>query len=70
MALHAVIYARYSGESQREASIADQVEVCRRYIERQGWRLVDTFDDAGLSGASRFRPGLVRLGSDTPGRNV
>ena len=64
MTLHAVIYARYSGESQREASIADQVEVCRRYIERQGWRLVDTFDDAGLSGASRFRPGLVRLGSE------
>ena len=63
MTLRAVIYARYNSESQREASIADQVEVCRRYIERQGWRLVDTFDDAALSGASRFRPGLVRLGS-------
>ena len=64
MTLRAVIYARYSSENQREASIADQVEVCRRYIERQGWRLVDTFDDAALSGASRFRPGLVRLGSE------
>ena len=64
MTLRAVIYARYSSENQRDAFIADQVEVCRRYIERQGWRLVDTFDDAAQSGASRFRPGLVRLGSE------
>jgi site-specific DNA recombinase len=27
----AVIYARYSSDNQHEASIDDQVEVCRRY---------------------------------------
>ncbi len=32
--MRAVIYARYSTDMQREALIADQVEICRRYIER------------------------------------
>ena len=36
MATRAVIYARYSIDQQREASIADQVEVCRRHAERNG----------------------------------
>jgi site-specific DNA recombinase len=35
--MRAVIHARYSSDSQREASIEDQLEVCRRYVERQGW---------------------------------
>ena len=35
--MRAVIYARYSSENQREASIEDQIEVCRRYIEQQQW---------------------------------
>jgi site-specific DNA recombinase len=60
----AVIYARYSSENQREASIEDQREVCRRYIERQGWTLVDSYEDAAISGASRFRAGLARLMTD------
>jgi len=38
--MRAVIYARYSSENQRDASIEDQLEVCRRFIERQGWTLV------------------------------
>ena len=61
MTLRAVIYARYSTEHQREASIADQIEVCRRYIERQGWQLSETYNDAAISGASRFRPGFQQL---------
>jgi site-specific DNA recombinase len=62
--MRAIIYARYSSENQREASIDDQIEVCRRYIERQGWTLVYTCSDAALSGASRFRPGYQQLLSD------
>ena len=62
--MRAVIYARYSSEQQREASIADQREVCRRYVERQGWVLGESYEDAALSGASRFRPGLARLMAD------
>jgi site-specific DNA recombinase len=59
-----VIYARYSSDLQRQASIQDQIEVCRRYIERQGWKLVDTYGDAALSGGSRFRPGFQKLLAD------
>ena len=62
MPTRAVIYARYSSDQQRSASIADQVEVCRRYIERQGWALTGTYDDAATSGASTLtRPGYQRL---------
>ena len=30
-------YARYSSENQRDASIADQIRVCRVFAEREGW---------------------------------
>jgi DNA invertase Pin-like site-specific DNA recombinase len=36
-----VIYARYSSDHQREASIEDQTEVCRRYADRQGWTVAE-----------------------------
>ncbi|HEY6432147.1 MAG TPA: recombinase family protein [Acetobacteraceae bacterium] len=59
--MRAAIYARYSSENQREASLEDQREVCRRYIDRQGWTLIEIYEDAAISGASRFRPGFARL---------
>jgi site-specific DNA recombinase len=62
--MRAVIYARYSSDRQSEASIEDQVEVCRRYAQAQGWRVVDAYTDAALSGASRFRPGFQKLTAD------
>ena len=33
------IYARYSSENQRDASIADQFRVCREFAQRQGWQI-------------------------------
>lgn len=30
--MRVVIYARYSSDNQREASIEDQLEICRRYM--------------------------------------
>lgn len=62
--MRAVIYARYSSENQRDASIEDQIEVCRRFIERQGWTLVRSYEDHSISGASRFRPAYQELGAD------
>src|SRR6476660_2305614 len=64
MRMRAVIYARYSSDLQREASIDDQLEVCRRYAAAQGWTVVGTYTDAALSGASRFRPGFQKLTAD------
>ncbi|MEJ1161450.1 recombinase family protein [Prosthecomicrobium sp. N25] len=59
--IRAVVSARHSSDLQRESSIADQVEICRRYIEAQGWRFERTFSDAALSGASGQRPGFQAL---------
>ena len=36
----AVIYARYSSDNQRDASIEDQVRQCRARIEQERWQLV------------------------------
>jgi site-specific DNA recombinase len=57
-------YARYSSANQSQASIDDQLEVCTRYIDKQGWAIVGTYADAALSGASRFRPQYQRLLGD------
>jgi len=55
------IYARYSSDNQRDASIEDQIAVCRRYAERQGWTVVDWYADRAISGASLLRPGIQSL---------
>ena len=62
--MRAVIYARYSSDQQREASIEDQIRVCERRIEREGWTLLHSYNDRALSGASRLRPGYQRLLED------
>jgi site-specific DNA recombinase len=59
--VRAGVYARYSSDSQRDASIDDQVRICRAEIERHGWDLVQVYADAALSGASTFRPGYQKL---------
>jgi len=59
-----VIYARYSSDLQSEASIDDQLEVCRRYAKQQGWKVAEVYADRALSGASKFRPELTRMMAD------
>ncbi len=65
--MRAVIYARYSSDNQREASIEDQLEICRRYIHRQGWTLVRNYEDRALSGASDNRPAYQQMLADAEG---
>ena len=62
--MRAVIYARYSSENQREASIEDQVRVCRARAEREGWSVGDVYADYALSGATTNRPRLQALVSE------
>ena len=59
--MRAAIYARYSSALQSAASIEDQVEVCRRYIEQQGWTLAKVYADRAASGGSAFRDGYQQL---------
>ena len=60
----AAVYARYSSDLQSDASIDDQLRVCRRLIEGHGWTLAETYCDAALSGASLLRPDYQRLLAD------
>ena len=59
--MRAVVYARYSSENQREASIEDQLRLCRERLATEGWELVQVFQDRALSGASTLRPGYQAL---------
>ncbi len=58
------VYARYSSDNQRDASIADQLRVCRLHAEKQGWHIVEEYTDHAISGASLLRPGIQALISD------
>ena len=64
LSVRAGIYARYSTDLQREASIEDQVRICRQLVDRESWTLVRTYSDAATSGASRLRSGYQKLLED------
>jgi site-specific DNA recombinase len=55
------IYARYSSDNQRDASIADQFRVCREFAQRQGWQIAREYSDHAVSGATLLRPGFQGL---------
>jgi len=60
-ALRAAIYARYSSDQQSAASIPDQIRLCRRLAEEQGWQVVEVFADEAMSGATHLRPDFQRM---------
>ena len=62
--MKAAIYARYSSDQQRDASIEDQVRVCRERLDREGWQLNQTYADRAISGSTMLRPGLQALLED------
>ena len=58
----AVIYARYSSDLQSEASIDDQVRLCRERAEREGMSVQQIFADYAISGGSlNNRPDMLSL---------
>ncbi|WP_035026326.1 recombinase family protein [Gemmobacter nectariphilus] len=59
--LRAAIYARFSTDMQRDASIEDQIRSCREYASRQGLKVVETYSDRAVSGASLMRSGMQKL---------
>jgi len=57
----AVIYARFSSDIQRHASIEDQLRVCRARAEREGWTVIEEFTDHAISGTIIQRPAYQAL---------
>ncbi|WP_183491192.1 recombinase family protein [Martelella radicis] len=66
--IRAVIYARYSTDLQRDASIDDQIRACDAYAKRQGLDVVETYSDRATSGASLMRSGIQKLMRDAQSR--
>lgn len=64
MTFRVLVYARYSSDAQREASIDDQFRISRVRVEREGWQNVGEHHDAALSGATLSRPGYQALMAD------
>src|SRR5258708_30419746 len=63
--LKVALYARYSTDNQSVASIEDQFRVCREHASRDGWQVVNSYQDAAISGASVIlRPGVQSLLQD------
>jgi site-specific DNA recombinase len=59
--MRVALYARYSSDAQREASIDDQLRICHARAAREGWRIAHEFTDAAISGATTLRPGYQDL---------
>ncbi len=52
MTKNVLFYARYSTERQHEVSIETQIELGKAFVARQGWKLVEIYSDAAISGTS------------------
>ena len=60
--MRAAIYARYSSDLQTDASIDDQVRLCRERLEQEGHELIEVFSDYAISGGHlKSRPGMMSL---------
>lgn len=63
--MNAVIYARYSSDSQREESIEGQLRECGDYAERIGMTVVGSYIDRALSAKTADRPEFQRMIKDS-----
>lgn len=63
--MRVAIYARYSDDLQRDASIEDQIRLCRERADANGWTVVNCYTDAAISGDNIIlRPGVQQLIAD------
>ena len=61
--MRAVIYTRYSGQNEREASLEDQERLCRQEADRLGYAVTNVYKDAARSGqlSEEQRPGFAAM---------
>ena len=57
----AVIYARYSSDSQTEQSIEGQLRVCNEYAKNNDIIIVKTYIDRAMTGTNDNRPDFQRM---------
>ena len=50
MTLRRALYARYSSDQQRAASIEDQFRICREHAGREVWKIAGAYRDAAVLG--------------------
>ena len=61
----AVIYARYSSDSQREESIEGQIRECTAYAEKNGITVIKHYIDRALSAKTDNYSVFYIVGKDT-----
>lgn len=61
----AVIYARYSSDSQTEQSIEGQLRVCNEYATSNDIVIVNTYIDRAMTGTNDNRPDFQRMIKDS-----
>ena len=61
----AVIYARYSSDTQTEQSIEGQLRVCNDYAARNDITILDTYIDRAMTGTNDNRPDFQRMIKDS-----
>ena len=54
--MKAVIYARYSSDNQREASIEGQIRECTAFAEKNGITVLRHYIDRAISAKTDNRP--------------
>ena len=61
----AVIYARYSSDSQSEQSIEGQIRVCKQFAEKNDIVIVDTYIDRAMTGTNDNRVAFQKMLKDS-----
>lgn len=61
----AVIYARYSSDSQTEQSIEGQLHVCNEYAKSHNIVILRTYIDRAMSGKTDKRPDFQQMLKDS-----
>lgn len=64
----AIIYARYSSDSQTEQSNEGQLRVCREYAQNNDILIVDSYIDRAMTGTNDMRPDFQRMLKDSAKR--
>ena len=61
----AVIYARYSSDTQTEQSIEGQLRVCEEFAQKNNILILGTYIDRAMTGTNDNRPDFRKMIADS-----